>query len=121
MRKKVSYPQVEACGTFTDVRRLLSQVRWKSPEYKALMLRWREICRVEIRKLKAFTDGCPVNEACARWKSLFEQCPSGSLEETVAYGLWQVSAPQDSDLQNHRVWAWGNANQACMILGFRFA
>jgi|SRR3989338_5023051 len=99
MAKKGLFPRVEACVSFVDVRRLLSQVRWCSPEYRTLMNQWRFICRTEIFKIH----GAPNRSAHAElWCELYAQCPSGSPEEKVALGLWQERMPRDPDLEKYR-------------------
>ncbi|MSU55086.1 MAG: hypothetical protein EXS46_00925 [Candidatus Taylorbacteria bacterium] len=100
MRKKVSFPRVEECGTFVEVRHLLSKVRWKSQEYKALMLRWREICRTKIREIQVSFD--PPSKLCPVLRELYGQCPCGSAEELVTYGFWQACQPHDSELKLYR-------------------
>ena len=101
MSKKVSFPQVEVCGTFVQVRHLLSKVRWKSPEYKALMLRWQEICRTKIREIQCLVED-PPSVLCLKFRRLYQQCPSGSPEEAVAYGYWQAYEPYDPELRSYR-------------------
>ena len=124
MAKKVRFPKVEACRTFVDVRRLLSQVRWQSPEYEALMFRWRMLCRVEIGRVQANAkilwasqDRTSIVE---QWRQLYEKCPSGSVEEVMVYGMWQGWMPHDPDLYAYRERALRDAhitNVVCCFLG----
>ncbi len=99
MAKKDRFPRVTACNSFFGVSRLLSQVRWKSPEYQALISRWRLLCRLEIFKIH----GAPNRSALAEpWRELYSKCPLGSDEEKIALGLWQQYMPHDPDLVKYR-------------------
>lgn len=99
MAKKTQFPRVAACATLVDVRRLLSQVLWKSAEYRALMNRWRLLCRSEIFKIH----GAPNRSGLAEpWRELYSRCPSGSPEERVALALWQERMPHERHLVKYR-------------------
>src|SRR3989338_11295314 len=107
MAKNSRFPRVEACTTLVDIRHLLSRVRWKSPEYRALILRWRELCRIEMDQLAQpgiqlvmiIKKQGGLTEAL---RELYQNCPSGSLEEVFAYGAWQSRMPFDGGLVAHR-------------------
>lgn len=103
-KRKCKFPRVEACADYSGVRMLLGSVRGKSAEYEALMLRWREICRARIwwhlkHKVSSEEEHRHADEI---WRGIYQQCPSGSLEETVAVGVWQSLMPYDESLADYR-------------------
>ena len=121
MAKKVGFPRVLACNTLVDIRHLLSQVRWRSAEYHALMRRWRELCRLKIVQLNRYQpipwgpvdliSLDPSNKVMMGkvWRDLYENCPSGSPEEEIALGLWQGYMAHDPDLAKYRQRVFVNA------------
>ena len=126
MAKKIKFPRVAACTTFTDVRCLLSQIRWKSPEYWALMRRWRVLCQVEIRRLLTYGISAvgrysiaASNQVVEAWRKLQENSPSGSPEETVAIGLWQNWMPPVPFLELYRRRVCRKAFKAASRLGIK--
>lgn len=120
MIKKVGFPRVTACKTIIDVRHLLSKVRWKSAEYRVLMLRWRELCRdmalvlITGRRFRTSKQNAEV------WRKLYDSCPAGSSEETVALGIWQSCMPHDEGLGAYRQRVISEATQAAHTFRFQF-
>lgn len=131
MAKKMQFPRVAACATFVDVRRLLSKVRWKSAEYKALMLRWRVLCQLKIAQLKncqpipwghadfVCLDSSSKVRIGKVWQDLYENCPSGSPEEEISLGLWQGCMTHDPDLAEYRQRAFINAGNLLTQIGLK--
>ena len=88
-------------SSLVGARRLFSMLkaRWKSPEYRAAIRRWRGLCRFEIMKWREFESR---KAAAFFWHQLYLLCPSGTPEEKVALALWQFFMPYDPDLMEYR-------------------
>ena len=112
MAKKAEFPRVQSCKSFFDIRVLLAQVRYKSPEYRALMLHWRRLCMDQIWTLAACCPSkLPKNIVEVRRK-LYENCPSGSVEETIALNAWQKYMPYHPALAGYRERIFTQASKA---------
>ncbi|KKU67950.1 MAG: hypothetical protein UX89_C0010G0029 [Parcubacteria group bacterium GW2011_GWA2_47_16] len=119
MAKKVSFPRVEECETIFDLRLLLSQVRWRSPEYRALMSRWRRLCFEQMLKLELNPGFSSLLEGgkARVWRKVYELCPSGSPEEAIALGAWQGLMSYDADLVSYRQRVCSQARKVGRSLG----
>lgn len=117
MAKKAVFPRVVACENIVDIRHLLSKVRWRSAEYNALINHWRALCREEIDFIKLRTAFMSAADIADTWRKLYEDCPSGSLEEFITLGLWQHWMPNDGQLMRYRQRVILEAKRAAEILG----
>ncbi|MCR4311419.1 MAG: hypothetical protein NUV54_02530 [Candidatus Taylorbacteria bacterium] len=79
--------RLSSCHTISEVRRLLAdhRVEHGSNLHQVIMARWRRFCGMKI--LQMDIDEIRSPEA---WRELYYACPSGSPEEAVALGVWQL-------------------------------